>query len=58
MSRDASLAAFLLTCIAFLPTIRENLPVIPKLVITQMLVYVNNLFPHLFRLQLISQSGG
>ena len=33
-NRDVSLATFFLTYIAFLPTLRENLPETPKLVFT------------------------
>lgn len=39
-NRDASLATFLLAYIAFFPTIRENLPETPKLVLTEILVYI------------------
>jgi heme/copper-type cytochrome/quinol oxidase subunit 4 len=39
-NRDASLATFLLGYIAFLPTIRDNLPETPKIVFTEILVYI------------------
>jgi heme/copper-type cytochrome/quinol oxidase subunit 4 len=39
-NRDASLATFLLAYIAFLPTIRDNLPETPKIVWTEILVYI------------------
>lgn len=39
-NRDASLATFLLAYIAFLPSIRESLPATPKIVFTEILVYM------------------
>lgn len=39
-NRDGSLATFLLAYIAFLPTIRDNLPETPKIVFTEILVYI------------------
>lgn len=39
-NRDGSLATFLLAYIAFLPSIRESLPETPKIVFTEILVYL------------------